>query len=371
MTNRSPALAWTLCSLALAACQGGAGGPDLVSDAGQEYDRPPGAEYEGAAFTFDTIAPGVFHARGTGNLVAGSNGTIVVNDRDVLLVDSHMTPAAAWALTREIRTLTDKPVRYVVNTHFHFDHAGGNQIFPEDVEIIGHPYTRRMIEAGYAFGGRSYQTFVGTLPERVESMRVGLDTITDAEARVDAERQLGIQEQWLEADAAVVPTSPNLTVTHRMTLFRGSREIRILFLGRGHTGGDVVVYLPAERILITGDLITGGIPYLGDGYALEWAETLLALKALDFETIVPGHGPAFQDRQRVDQLSAYLADLWRQVEVLHGLGVSMEDALNRVDMSAHADAYPDPQVNMVAVRRIYELLDGTEEGHETSSEDGI
>lgn len=327
---------------------------------------PPGAQYEGAAFAFDTIAPGVYHARGTGNLAAGSNGTVVVNDDDVLLVDSHMTPAAAWALLQEIRQLTDKPVRYVVNTHFHFDHAGGNQIFPDDVEVIGHPYTRRMIEAGYAFGGRSYQTFVGTLPERIQGMRAELDTITNPAARAEAERQLRIQEQWQAADAATVATPPNATITHRMTLFRGGREIRILFLGRGHTGGDVVVYLPSDRVVITGDLITGGIPYLGDGYALEWAETLLALKALDFETIVPGHGPAFQDRDRVDQLSAYLGDLWRQVETLHGLGVPMEEAVGRVDMSAHADAYPDPQagVSDVAVRRIYELLDGTEEGHE-------
>jgi glyoxylase-like metal-dependent hydrolase (beta-lactamase superfamily II) len=327
---------------------------------------PPGAEYEGAAFAFDTIAPGIYHARGTGNLVAGSNGTVIVNDEDVLLVDSHMTPAAAWALVREIRELTDKPVRYVVNTHFHFDHAGGNQIFPDEVEIIGHPYTRKMMEAGYAFGGRSYQTFVGTLPERIRGMRAALDTITDSEARAEAERQLRIQEQWQAADAATVATPPNLTITHQMTLFRGGREIRILFLGRGHTGGDVVVYLPADRLVITGDLITGGIPYLGDGYAMEWAETLLALKALDFETIVPGHGPAFQDRDRVDQLSAYLGDLWRQVEALHGLGVSMEEAVSRVDMSAHAEAYPDPQagVSAVAVRRIYELLNGTEEGHE-------
>jgi glyoxylase-like metal-dependent hydrolase (beta-lactamase superfamily II) len=365
MIHPSRTLTTTVAALALCACQDGSGDPDLAFGPGQADVPPPGAEYEGAAFTFDTIVPGIYHARGTGNLVAGSNGTVVVNDEDVLLVDSHMTPAAAWALTRELRHITDKPIRYVVNAHFHFDHAGGNQIFSGDVEIIGHPYTRRMMEAGYAFGGRSYQTFVGTLPDRIQGMRAALDTMTDAGARAEAEWQLRIQEQWLEADAAVVTTPPNLTITQQMTLFRGGREIRILFLGRGHTEGDVVVYLPGDGLVITGDLITGGIPYLGDGYAMEWAETLLALKALDFEVIVPGHGPAFRDPARVDQLSAYLRDLWQQVEALHGLGVSMEEAVGRVDMSAH-DVNPNPQagVSTVAVRRIYELLNGTEEGHE-------
>ena len=110
-------------------------------------DAPAGAVYEGEAFTFNQIQPGIYHAVGTGNLAVGCNGSIFVNEDDVLVVDSHITPAAAWALLKELKNITDKPVRYVVNTHFHFDHAHGNQVFPDDVD----PITRVSATQGFGF----------------------------------------------------------------------------------------------------------------------------------------------------------------------------------------------------------------------------
>src|SRR5215203_769462 len=104
--------------------------------------RPPGAEYAGQAFTFNRIAEGVYLAAGTGNLSVVSNAGIIVNDSDVMVIDTHISPAAAWALREELKTITDKPIRYVVNSHFHLDHAHGNQIYGPDVEIIGHEFTR-------------------------------------------------------------------------------------------------------------------------------------------------------------------------------------------------------------------------------------
>ena len=100
----------------------------LLNACDTQMPRPPGAEYEGDAFTFHRIQDDIYHAIGTGNLTAGANAAIIINENDVLLVDSHISPAAAWALLRELQPITDKPVRYVVNTHFHFDHVHGNQI---------------------------------------------------------------------------------------------------------------------------------------------------------------------------------------------------------------------------------------------------
>ena len=144
-----------------AACREAA--PPVVSEAPADAGAgpPAGAVYEGEAFTFHEIQPGIYHAVGTGNLSVGCNGSVFVNENDVLLVDSHITPAAAWALLKELKNITDKPVRYVVNTHFHFDHAHGNQVFPEDVEIIGHEFTREKLVAGASKNGRSCAEMIG------------------------------------------------------------------------------------------------------------------------------------------------------------------------------------------------------------------
>ena len=104
--------------------------------------RPPGTNYKGPAFTFNKITDGVYHAVGTGSLVVMSNATIIEGDRDVLVVDSHVSPGGAWALQEELKAITPKPIRWVVNSHYHFDHSHGNQIYGPEVEIIGHEFAR-------------------------------------------------------------------------------------------------------------------------------------------------------------------------------------------------------------------------------------
>ncbi|MDE2774172.1 MAG: MBL fold metallo-hydrolase [Gemmatimonadota bacterium] len=99
---------------------------------------------------------------------------------------------------------------------------------------------------------------------------------------------------------AVTPVPPRTTLTRRLTLHRDGRTVRVLFLGRAHTGGDVIVHLPDDGVLITGDMLGSNPPYMGDSYPIEWTETLEQLKRLEFDWIVPGHGPAFQDRAKID-----------------------------------------------------------------------
>jgi glyoxylase-like metal-dependent hydrolase (beta-lactamase superfamily II) len=155
------------------------------------------------------------------------------------------------------------------------------------------------------------------------------------------------------------PTPPNVTLTTEMTLYRGSREIQIRYLGRGHTGGDVVVYLPKERLVITGDLLTSGLSNMSDSYPAEWAATLDELKKLDFDTVLPGHGEAYTDKTKIDAFQAYLRDVWSEVSRLKKEGVSAEEAAKRADLTKHKGALPiqGPGVPLLAARRIYELLD--------------
>jgi glyoxylase-like metal-dependent hydrolase (beta-lactamase superfamily II) len=327
---------------------------------------PPGARYTGRAFTFQKVREDVYEAIGTGNLGVGSNAAVVINADDVLLVDSHVSPAAAWALLKELKAITRKPVRYVVNTHFHYDHVHGNQIYPPDVEIIGHEFTRAMVAAGKSIDNVAYQGSVRFAEMQVGNLTRAADSARSRAVKDSLTRQAAVWRDQQKAVAAVKPVPPNLTVSERMTLFRGGREIRIIFFGRGHTGGDVVVYLPRERIIMTGDLLVAERPFMGDGYLREWAETLEQIKALDFDLILPGHGEPFSDRGRIDQMQALLRDFWDQAVAAHAAGRPAEEAAKSMDLSAHDKNYPIPPAwtpeivarqRLVGVRRIYDLLD--------------
>ena len=147
-----------------------------------------------------------------------------------------------------------------------------------------------------------------------------------------------------------------------MTLYRGDREIQIRFLGRGHTAGDVVVYLPKERVVCTGDFLTSALSNMSDAYVNEWVTSLDELKKLEFDTVLPGHGEAFTDKAKIDYFQAYLRDVWSEVTRLKQQGVSAEDAARRADLTKHKDHFPGiqgPGVPLIAATRIYELLDAS------------
>jgi cyclase len=351
---RRLALLLTLASLmAVAAIVGSTSEP-----AAAQASRPAGTTVTGQAFRFNQVSPGVYHAIGTGAMQVVGNSAVVVNDADVIVVDDHVSPAAAWVLVEEIKALTPKPVTTVVNTHFHFDHAHGNQIFGPAVQIIGHEFTRRML-LGTPLAMPLYQGYITGMPGQIETLRKRIADEKDPAARAKLETQLRSTENNYASQKELRPTPPNVTLTTQMTLFRGNREIQIRYLGRGHTGGDVVVYLPKERLVITGDLLTSGLSNMSDSYPLEWAATLEELKKLEFDTVLPGHGEAYTDKKKIDAFQAYLRDVWSEVSRLKKEGASPEEAAKRADLTRHKGALPiqGPGVPLIAAQRIYELLD--------------
>ncbi len=327
--------------------------------AAQETDPTDGA----AAWRFEEIGDGVFFATGTGAMTTMSNSLVIVNDDHAMLVDTSVTPAAARKLISEIKSeVTDRPIRYVFNTHFHFDHSHGNQLFGDDTEIIGHDYVRSQHLAD-PLNQRTNRSFSAAIPGQIEQVRAQLAAATDPTERTRLETDLRIREAHFNAIRETVVKAPNVTYSDTMTLVKGGREVQLHFVGRGHTGGDTMVFLPEERIVFTGDFFVGspganGLPYMGDGFVNEWPASLDGLKALDFDVIVPGHGAPLRDRSQIDDLQAYLRDLWAQASKLRAEGLSAEEATARIDLSGHEDAYgvrarsADPR----AVVRIYEVL---------------
>jgi cyclase len=312
------------------------------------------------AYKFDKIADGVYYATASGSIAAGGNIVVIVNDTDVMLVDDGVTPAAATALLEDLKTLTDKPVRWVVNTHFHFDHTDGNSIFGPDVEIIGHDYVRYAILHNDVLHHEPFKTSVSDIPGRIDALRKQISSEKDSARRASLEQQIGVMEDELEQIKAVKPTPPTMTYSSKLTMFRGDREIQILFLGKAHTQGDSIVFLPKEKIVCTGDVIEARPAYMGDGIFDQWIVTLDALKSLDFDTALPGHGDLFHGKETITAYQSYLRDLLNQIAKLRDQGMTAEDAAKTVDLTSHAQYFPQiqgPGADLRGVRRIYEWMD--------------
>ncbi len=256
------------------------------------------------------VAAGVYVIRHPDDPTGFPNGntTVIVGEREALVIDSCYLPSEARKDVEQIRKWTDKPVRYLVNTHWHGDHAMGNYIywdaFPQ-LSIIAHVETQKQIE-GYV------STFMPRYLKTTADMRQRLATgkaedgqpLTD-EARKKLQETIAAREQVEAEFKGFVKRTPNLAFDQELNLDLGNREVQLKFLGRGNTKGDAIAYLPKEKILIAGDLLDHPVPYLGGGFPSELVRTLKRMEQLDAQTIIPGHG----DLLRGGYARTYLAQV--------------------------------------------------------------
>jgi glyoxylase-like metal-dependent hydrolase (beta-lactamase superfamily II) len=204
------------------------------------------------------------------------------------------------------------------------------------------------------------------VPAQIETLKQRIAQEKDAQQKATLERQVANSQAYLEQVKEVKVTPPNLTFNDTMTLVRGGREIRLVYLGRGHTDTDVVVFLPKERIVCTGDLMESVVSYAGDSFPEDWVATLQKLRSLDFDTVMPGHGVVFQGKGKIEAFERYLRDLQTQVTALKRQGVSVDDAAAKVDLTAYRNDFASIRgvgVDSAAVRRIYQLADHPEPRH--------
>ncbi len=215
------------------------------------------------------------------------NTGIVIGDDAVLVADTQATPAMAADVIRRIREVTDKPIKYVVLTHYH---------------------------AVRVLGARAYQ------PQQILASQDTYDLIVER-GEQDKASEIG-RFPRLFRNVETVPaglTWPTITFTGKLTLWLGKLEVQLLQLGRGHTKGDTVVWLPGERTLLSGDLVEfDATPYAGDAYFQDWPRTLDNIAALNPAALVPGRGPALKGEAQVQRglevTRAFVSDVWTQVK---------------------------------------------------------
>ena len=189
-----------------------------------------------------------------------TNAGIIIGDDSVMVIDSLRVPSFARDLIQDIKHITDKKIKFVIDTHAHWDHAWGNEEFPDAI-IIGH-------ENCY-------------------------NEMTDIEWNKQwREKIVNSGDSWSEEAKLVQITPPNQTFAKTMRLYFGGREIILRYLGKAHTSGDIFIHLPESNILFTGDVAQNeGMPFFGDSYPEEWPETDDKLINLTVDTFVAGHGP--------------------------------------------------------------------------------
>jgi cyclase len=320
-----------------------------------------------SSFDIVKVADGVYAAIGK-NGVFG-NGAFIVGQEGVLVVDTQARPDWANDLIAEIRKVTDKPVRYVVNTHWHGDHVQGNQAYLAEfgggVEFISQTYAR---EDMVARGGTQLQQQVSTtIPAAIAQIQKQLADGKDAQgnaltdgARTLLQAQLKSQAGTLEQYKKITLVPSTITYESSMVLHLADREIDLLHWGLAHTRGDTVVYLPKEHVVITGDLLTNGIPVMRTAYPVEWVATLDAIDKLDWNAAIPGHGNVQQGKTQLESLLAYMKDLVVGVKASVAKGQTMEQSETLVDLSKYKPTFPnfDSGGNKSAIDRAWTEVSG-------------
>ncbi len=207
------------------------------------------------------------------------NTGVIIGDDGVMIIDATATPVAAQGVIKKVREITDLPIKYVVLTHYHA------------VRVLG--------ASGYKAEGL----------EQVIASRDTWDLIVER-GQQDMDSEIGRFPRLFQAVESVPGlTWPTLTFEGEMTLWMGKLEVKIKQVGRGHTKGDTIVYLPQEKICFSGDLVEcDAACYTGDAYLSDWPQTLDNLAAMQFEKLVPGRGPSLQNSADVAKGLAYTRD---------------------------------------------------------------
>jgi len=353
----------------------------------------PAHALEHPAPTRTQVADGIylFATPPYGDVGLDGNSIVILSNDGVLVFDSNGTPAAAAAVLAEIRKLTNQPVRYLVHSHWHWDHWYGAEVyrdsFPE-LQIIAHEKTR-LLMAGPAIDFNE-PGLEDQLPAHIASVEEELAALRSAAAASPApsgdttkapppskqmtalEEHVARDRAFLEQKRSVRHTLPNLTFTDSLTIHLGERLVKVLHYDRAITPGDAFLHLPNERIVVTGDLLINPITFALFCYPSGWIRTLEKIDSLDAAILVPGHGVPMRNESLLHATTALLKRERVLAEAAKSRALPVDDAIAEIladaevlalrtritaGNAARNDAFALYLVDWF-VRRVYQEADG-------------
>jgi glyoxylase-like metal-dependent hydrolase (beta-lactamase superfamily II) len=331
-----------LVMLALFGCAGAPPAPSVsATRATAATGLPTAATSPAFAYTIEPLAPGVYafiEPRPTSGLVSG-NSLVVVGDDGVLVLDTSHFASLARKMIADIRRLTDKPVRYVVTSHWHADHIFGNAAFHEafpGATFLAHAETRRLAiknDPQYIDMQRNLATLLESYRRALATGKRRSGALLTAAERSQVEATIPVMLQTLgDTDVELFP--PDATFDDAVTVYLGKREVRVMHLGRGNTTGDAMVYVPDAKVLATGDVLVAPAPYAFGSYLGDWVKVLGKIEGLEPRAIVPGHGPVEHDLAYVKSLEGLFTSVLDQARDAVKQGLSLEQTRGKVDVSS-------------------------------------
>jgi cyclase len=323
------------------------------------------------------LAPGVWQFTVPADgYVEQLNALVVVNDADVLVFDTFTRPSAAEMLVREIRAITPKPVRTIVNSHWHPDHWSGNGVIAHEwpgVEIIATAETAEFMRNIAPAWPAVFQGILGrNQATRAEEVRTGKHadgTPVTAEEGAQTDAELALIKGFVDEAVALVRVYPTRTYAGALTFKRGKREFRLTSM-TGDAVGSTVLYLPRERILATGDLVVHPVTWTTQNYQIRpWRDNLRKLAEWDVAAIVPGHGAVQRDFAYVKLVADLFESVASQVRAALARGlVTPDEILPTIDVAAfrarflagHPDgaAQFDGTIRSLTTKTYQEMRDG-------------
>ena len=301
--------------------------------------------------TWEEVAPGVWtgiRADSTRTPVLG-NTTLVVSAQGVVVFDGGGAPLQSEQVVAKVRELGQQPVTHIVVSHWHGDHDYGIfrilDAFPQ-AEVISHPYTRAKLDHN-SVDDTFMTDYIPKIRERVAA-RTYSTGLPMSEADVMRYQDILDNAMLIDQQQKASKLSyPDITFEDKLTIWSGDRQIHLLHLGRSNTAGDVIMHLPTEKIVATGDVDVAPTPYGFGSYPGEWAQSLRKLKLLDHVLLVPGHGDVQRDDAYLDLLIETMDLVSTQMDSLVAQGLDLEAAQAKMDFSAvqnrftHNDVFLD------------------------------
>ncbi len=271
------------------------------------------------------------------------NTSVIIGDKKIIVVDACYLPSSAREDIEFIKKLTGKPVDYLIITHWHADHQQGTpeyvKAFP-DIKIIAHEETDKEIKGFENKDVARYRQNLDSLKYQIKT-RKGSDGKVLAAADLANMKELAAAQDSVEKELVnYVPAYPNITITSSMDLDIGDQVVKILYMAPVHTRGDLMLFLPQQKLLITGDVLVFPIPYFfGGGYPYSGVKVLEEINQMDVKTIVPGHGEVLNDKvylnQEIDLLKNVISLVEAEVYKEGLLGIKLENVQKAIDLSVY------------------------------------
>lgn len=271
-------------------------------------------------------APGIhlFTTADHGTVEVDGNSTAIISQDGVLIFDTNELPATAAIVLTELRKLTSQPVRYVVNSHWHYDHLMGNQVYKDafpSAAFISHERTREIMDLNV---NRYIQARLKQFPKDIEELQ----------KTEPSSKDIPITRLFIEEFQKARYVAPTIAFATRMRLQMGNRDIRFRHLP-GNTPGDIVAYLPNEKVLLTGDLLVHPVPYALSSYPTRWLAALKELATWDTTVIIPGHGAAQKDKQYLNVVIELVDTAINEVREASRSGANLDEVRKKITLDSY------------------------------------